>query len=98
MTELSADASCTGLLSAEVALAWSPTTSRFADGYDVYRSTTSGDQYDLVAFVPGRDSTGYIDDEVAIGGTYFYLVRASAGRRDSNPVQVHTNTPSVCLF
>jgi eukaryotic-like serine/threonine-protein kinase len=98
VTELSADASCTGLLSAEVALVWSPTTSRFADGYDVYRSTTSGDQYDLVAFVPGRDSTGYVDDEVAIGGTYFYLVRASAGRRDSKPVQVQTNTPSVCLF
>jgi tRNA A-37 threonylcarbamoyl transferase component Bud32 len=98
VADLSAQATCSGLLSAEVALAWSPTRSRFADGYDVYRSNTSGGQYDLIAFVPGRDSTGYVDDEVAISASYFYLVRATANRGDSVPVQVQANTPSVCLF
>jgi predicted Ser/Thr protein kinase len=99
VADLSAEAACSGWLAAEVTLTWVATPSRFADGYDVYRATESGGQYDLVAFVPGRDSTSYVDGEVGLGESYFYVVRATAGnRRDSGPMQTQADTPSVCLF
>jgi hypothetical protein len=89
---------CDGWLSAEIVLGWEPSTSRSADGYDVYRSVESGGQYDRVAFVPGRDSGGYVDEQVELGTTYFYVVKATTGRRDSREVQTQADTPSVCLF
>jgi tRNA A-37 threonylcarbamoyl transferase component Bud32 len=98
VAELSAEGACSGWLAAEVTLTWSPTASRFADGYDVYRATESGGQYDLVAFVPGRDSAEYVDGQVGLGETYFYLVTATAGQRESRPTQAQADTPSVCLF
>jgi hypothetical protein len=98
VTGLTAEGRCAGVFSAEVVIRWSPTASRFADGYDVYRSTESGGQYDRVAFIPGRNSTGYVDREVDTGETYFYVVKATAGRRDSASNQVQADTPSVCLF
>jgi hypothetical protein len=81
-----------------VALSWTASRSAFADGYDVYRSTQSGGQFDLIGTVPGPDSTGFVDDDVAMGSRYFYQVRATARRGDSVPVQVQADTPAVCLF
>jgi tRNA A-37 threonylcarbamoyl transferase component Bud32 len=95
---LSARSGCDGWLSAEIRLRWEPSASRSSDGYDVYRSVESGGQYDLVAFVPGRDSGEYVDEEVELGTTYFYVVKATTGRRDSREVQTQADTPSVCLF
>lgn len=95
---LSARSACDGWLSAEVVLRWEPSPSPSADGYDVYRSVESGGQYDRVAFVPGRDSGGFVDGEVELGTTYFYVVKATTGRRDSREVQTQADTPSVCLF
>jgi eukaryotic-like serine/threonine-protein kinase len=98
VAELTAEGACSGWLASEVTLTWTPTPSRFADGYDVFRATESGGSYDLVAFVPGRDSSEYVDGEVGLGETYFYLVKARAGRRDSASIQAQADTPSVCLF
>jgi tRNA A-37 threonylcarbamoyl transferase component Bud32 len=98
VADLSAEGACSGWLAAEVTLTWTPTPSRFADGYDVFRATESGGQYDLVAFVPGRQSTEYVDGAVGLGETYFYVVKARAGRRDSSSIQAQADTPSVCLF
>jgi hypothetical protein len=67
-------------------LTWTPSPSMFADGYDVFQATESGGQYNLMAYVPGRDSIEYADGEVGLGETYFYLVRATAGRRTSASV------------
>jgi hypothetical protein len=55
-------------------------------------------KYDRVAFVPGRDSRGYVDGEVELETTYFYVVKATTGRRDSREIQTQADTPSVCLF
>jgi eukaryotic-like serine/threonine-protein kinase len=89
---------CAGFLAAEVIVRWDPSPSRFADGYDLYRSTGSGGQYELVAFVPGRDTTSFTDGAVGLGDTYYYLIRAKAGPRESRPTQVQADTPSVCFF
>jgi serine/threonine protein kinase len=89
---------CAGFLAAEVTVRWEPSPSRFADGYDVYRSTQSGGQYERIAFVPGRDSTAFTDGAVGVGETYYFLIRAKAGSRESRPTQVQADTPSVCLF
>ena len=36
---------------------------------------------------------------VYVGGDYFYVVKATTGRRDSPPsVQAHTDNPVGCLF
>jgi eukaryotic-like serine/threonine-protein kinase len=96
--DVSATGRCGGFLAAEVVVRWEPSPSRFADGYDLYRSTQSGAQYERVAFVPGRDTTSFTDGAVGLGDTYYYLIRAKAGPRESRPTQVQTDTPSVCFF
>jgi eukaryotic-like serine/threonine-protein kinase len=96
--EVSASGSCAGFLQAEVALRWEPSPSRFADGYDVYRSTRSGGQYDRIAFVPGRDTTTLVDGDIGLDDTYYYLIRAKAGRRESRAIQVQADTPAICFF
>jgi eukaryotic-like serine/threonine-protein kinase len=99
-TALSAEGRCSGFLDAEVALTWEPTVSRFADGYEVYRDEQSGGPYERVGYVPGHGSTSYIDDdEVDDGATYFYVVKATTGRRDSPPTeQVLVDTPGGCFL
>ncbi|HEX2025903.1 MAG TPA: hypothetical protein VHH92_05870 [Actinomycetota bacterium] len=96
--DVSAAGRCGGFLAAEVVVRWEPSPSRFADGYDLYRSTESGGQYERVAFVPGRDTTSFTDGAVGLGDTYYYLIRAKAGQRESRPTQVQADTPSVCFF
>ncbi len=56
-----------------VDLSW--TASAGADSYIVYRSTTPGGPYSELA--SGVTGTGYNDDEVTIGTTYFYVVSAT---------------------
>lgn len=96
---LTAEGRCSGLLDAEVVLQWSPSASRATDGYEVYRSRESGGPYDRVGYVPGGPSSTYLDDDVALGATYFYVVKATDGRRASAPTdQAQAGTPLACLF
>lgn len=98
-TAVEADGRCGGFLQAEVTLAWEPTVSTFADGYEVYRSTVSGGPYERVAFVPGHGTTAYVDEDVGLGGTYYYVVKSTTGRRDGPPSeQVGVGTPVGCFF
>jgi serine/threonine-protein kinase len=98
-TALEADGRCGGFLQAEVALQWDPTVSSFADGYEVYRSTVSGGSYERVAFVPGHGTTAYVDDDVGLGGSYYYVVKSTTGKRDGPPSeQVDAGTPTACFF
>ena len=98
-TALEADGRCGGFLQAEVALQWNPTVSRFADGYEIYRSTVSGGPYERVAFVPGHGTTAYVDDDVSMGADYYYVVKSTTGRRDGPPSQqAGAGTPVGCFF
>jgi len=97
-TSLSATAECAGFLEARVSVAWHPTRSGFAHGYEVYRGTRSGGPYQRVGIVaiPG---TTFVDRGLDPGARYFYVVRATAGERTSQPSgQAQAETPLLCLW
>ena len=84
-----------------VSLEWSSVAD--ATGYNVYRSTTSGDSYDLVDSV---SDTSYQDGTVVNCTTYYYVVTVLVGDCESpysNEVSVeppfyYLTTPTVCFF
>jgi fibronectin type 3 domain-containing protein len=63
---------------ATVALSWNAVNG--AAGYRVYRGTTSGGPYTLLA---SPSSPGYTDNGVSNGSVYYYVVRAHANGLDS---------------
>lgn len=65
-----------------VLLSWTASTSSGVGGYNVYRGTTSGGPYTLLA--SAGTVTGYTDTTVVSGQTYFYVVTAlGAGNIES---------------
>ena len=95
---LVATAECAGFLEARVSLAWRSTRSRFAQGYEVYRGTHSGGPYRRVG-VLAIPSRSFVDTGLEPGTRYFYVVRATAGARISQPSgQAQAETPLVCLW
>jgi hypothetical protein len=70
----------TGLtVSAPADLSWSASTSSWADGTQVLRSSTTGGPYTVVGSISGLSTTTYAD---APGpGTYYYVVRAYFGSK-----------------
>ncbi|BCU79451.1 autotransporter-associated beta strand repeat-containing protein [Luteolibacter sp. LG18] len=60
------------IVNGQVAIGWSAVP--YAATYNVWRSTTSGGGYTLVATVFG---TGYIDTAASAAGTYYYAVTSS---------------------
>jgi hypothetical protein len=91
--------SCTILSSTTVNVTWVQTTSSFADGYEILRSTTNGSGYAVVGTVAGRATTAYADATVAFSTTYYYVVRAKRNAwRSVNSNQASVTTPTVlCL-
>ena len=97
-TSLAARAECAGFLQAQVALTWRPTRSTFARGYDVYRAAVSGGPYSRVGVIDGSQSA-FVDEGLEPGARYFYVVRATAGPRTSEPSgQAQAETPLLCLW
>lgn len=98
-TSLSATAGCQ-LLAPKITLGWTATTSAFADGYDVYRSTTSGGPYSVIAQVSGRTTTSYVDSSgLSTNTTYYYVLRSKAYSWSSaNSGQASATTPALCLI
>ncbi|MBI4259628.1 MAG: serine/threonine protein kinase [Actinobacteria bacterium] len=93
---LSAAGSCDGFFRVRVDLSWTATTSSFADGYEVYRSTEPGGPYELVAEVPGRGTTTYRDPGLGGSTTYHYVMEAVAsgeGRHSPASAEVAAVTP-----
>jgi len=87
---------CTPLLAVEVDLSWTATTSTFADGYEVFRSETSGGPYGSLGTVSGAATTAFTDDTVEFATTYHYVVQATRNLwRSVESVQASITTPSV---
>jgi tRNA A-37 threonylcarbamoyl transferase component Bud32 len=96
---LAAEGECNGFFDADVVLHWSPSRSRFADGYRVYRSTASGGPYERIGVIGDWTTTSFVDDAVAQDGRYYYVVRATEGSRVSKPSgQAQAETPLACIF
>jgi hypothetical protein len=90
---------CQILTSVAVNLSWTATGSTFADGYEIFRSTTSGSGYGSLGTVTGRTTTTFVDPTVSFLTTYYYVVQAKkhAWRSaNSNQAQVTTPTP-LCI-
>ena len=98
-TGLAATAGCQ-FLAPRITLTWTATTSAFADGYDVYRSTTNGGPYSLIAHVNGRTTTSYVNSGgLSLSTTYYYVLRSTAYSWTSvNSSQASAKTPAICLI
>ena len=82
-----------GALGLTVTLTWTVAADAYTTGYRVYRSTTSGAGYALVATVTPRTTTSTTNSPV-VPGRYYYVVRAFAGQWLSPP----SNEASVLLL
>jgi hypothetical protein len=85
--------------STKVKVTWTASTSTFADGYQVLRSTTNGGPYSVVGTVSGLNTTSFTDSSVAFLTTYYYVVRATKlnwTSTNSNQASITTLT-SLCL-
>jgi hypothetical protein len=90
---------CLPVLSVEVEVSWTASSSAFADGYQVFRSTTSGGPYTPIGTVSGRTTTTFTDTDVTFLTTYHYVVQAARNlwrSVDSTQASITTPTPA-CL-
>jgi hypothetical protein len=82
----------------KVNLSWTATTSTFADGYEILRSTAGG-PFLSIGTVSGRTNTTYTDTTVTYSTSYSYVVRATKNNwrsGDSNTANATTKS-SLCL-
>jgi len=98
-TGLSATVDCQLIvLLPQVHLNWTATTSSFATGYQVFRSGSSGGPYSLVSTITGIATTSFLNTGLALGGTYYYVVKATKGNWTSaNSSQIGVTAPAICL-
>jgi len=84
-----------------ITLNWSPSVSAGVAAQRIYRSTTAGGPYGLVASIGNNTTTTYADTSVSNGTTYYYVVRASDGGNESadsnqvSAVSVDNLTPAA---
>jgi hypothetical protein len=64
-----------------VSLTWSPSSSSGVTGYNVYRSTTSGQNYSRIA--SSLKSTNYTDSSVQANTDYYYVVTSLSSSGES---------------
>lgn len=80
-----------------IVLTWTATSSTFAAGYNVLRSTTSGSGYAQVAQVTGRTTVTYTDNPG--GGLYFYVLQAYFQNWTSaNSAEAHAGVTTTGLL
>jgi eukaryotic-like serine/threonine-protein kinase len=98
-TDLTAIGGCEGLFDPRVRLAWAMSRSPRTAGYEVYRSEVNGGPYERIGYVAGRSAVGYLDRDVSLAETYFYVVRSTNGNR-SGPAsgQAQAAAPPACVF
>lgn len=62
----------------KITLSWTASPTTWASGHNVYRSTSSGGSFNLIATVSPRTTTTYADTDAALktGLNYYYQVRA----------------------
>jgi eukaryotic-like serine/threonine-protein kinase len=97
--EVTASGGCEGFLDPRVRLEWTVSRSVRADGYELYRSETNGGPYERIGFVAGRSEVAYLDRDVSLAETYFYVVRSTNGNRTGPPSgQAQATAPLACVL
>ncbi len=99
-TSLTATGGCqTLVVGPKMTLNWTITTSTFATGYNVYRSSTNGGPYTFLTLVSGRATATYVDTTVTgLNTTYYYVLRSVYLSWTSvNSNQATGTTPVLCL-
>jgi hypothetical protein len=90
---------CTILSSSTVVVTWVQTTSTFADGYEILRSTTNGSGYASLETVAGRTTTTFTDTTVGFSTTYYYVIRSKRNNwRSPDSNQASVTTPTVACI
>ena len=90
---------CVVVVGDRIVVSWTATTSTWADGYLVARSTISGGPYTVVGTLSGQGTTTFNDGPLAFSTTYHYVVRATKGAwvsADTTQVS-RTTKSSLCL-
>ncbi|MCK4958776.1 MAG: hypothetical protein KAT00_05240, partial [Planctomycetes bacterium] len=96
-SDVTAPAAPTGLIAAagieSVSLNWADNIEPDLAGYRVYRSTTSGSGYTLVA--SGVDLSQFIDTGLAGDTTYYHVITAGDSHNNESPVsnEAYATTP-----
>lgn len=84
---------CVARTSWHVDLSWTASSSTFADGYEIFRSTTAGGPYTSLGTVSGQGTTTFTDTTPTLSTTYYYVVQAKRNlwlSPDSNEATVTT--------
>ncbi len=82
-----------------IVVSWTRTTSTWADGYEILRSTTSGGPYSVVGTVAGQATESYTSSLLAFSTTYYFVVRATKGawRSAATSEVSRTTRTTLCL-
>ena len=59
-----------------VKLTWKPSASDDCTGYNIYRSTSAGQEYTKIGYVSGRNILSYTDNSVKKDVKYYYAIEA----------------------
>ncbi|MGH7273878.1 MAG: fibronectin type III domain-containing protein, partial [Nitrospiria bacterium] len=66
-----------------ITLHWTPSTFPGVTEQRIYRSTTGGGPYSLVAQIPNNTTNRYVDTGLSNGTPYYYVIRAYDGASES---------------
>ena len=95
---LRAGAACDGFIKARVELRWLPSSSPLTDGYVVYRADSRTSPFKKIELLPGRLNASFVDRSLNTSATYRYLVRSTAGARQSaGAATALAETPFLCI-
>ena len=83
---------CVKNSSVRVDVTWTQTTSTFADGYEILRSTSAGGPFTTVGTVSGVGTKTFTDTGTAFSTAYYYIVKATRGAWRSAPSSVASVT------
>lgn len=82
---------CQAAVDDSIVLTWTASTSTWAEGYEVLRST-DGSTYAVIATLAGISTETYTDGGLAFSTTYWYRVRATESLWTSQPATTSLTT------
>jgi len=89
---------CSSVTGDRIVLSWTATTSTWATGYEIARSTTAGGPYTVVGTASGAGTTTYTDAGLAFSTTYYYAIRSMRNSwRGTNATTSRTTRNTLCL-